>query len=152
MTLLKRKPKAPPARWVRARAAINSHPKIAWGTLAAIFGILGIVVPWVISWEARYQRKVEAEAEISKLRADTQAEAKAHEKVDRRADAWQGVGLSRIEVLILRNRVNECNVARAGKATMTALEINVCQQYDDELRQGQARYERSASDAKALSQ
>jgi hypothetical protein len=118
------------------------------GAIAILWPIFSAVAPWIEKIDHRYEKRSAAKAAIDELKR----EAAQHEKVDRRSDAWLGVGQSRIEVLILRNRVNECNVMRQQKRALTGLEISVCQQYDDELRQGQLRLERAQIDAKALSQ
>lgn len=139
MALLKGKPKAAPrvrGRWTdRARDAVNAWPKLTLGTAAAVVGILGVLVPWLIAWEAQYQRVEQAKIEAAQIRS----EMKQHSTADERALAWTRYGTTRTEALVLRNRLNDCAVQVAQGAKQTPLEIAVCRQYEDEWRDADTR-------------
>lgn len=166
-------PGAVPTFSERTKNHFESHRR-AWtvggliavvGLVATLVTILDTAVPWVWKLSSHYQTKTEAEVDTKKIlnqiteteskisQAETRVklEALAHDKIDRRNDAWQSVGISRIEILILRNRVNECNVMKQRAKALTSLEISVCQQYDDELKQGQDRFEKQRDLAQSLS-
>jgi len=138
MAILKRKPKLPQLKigWSdRARDAVSRYPKISWGTLAAVVGILGVVVPWGLAWEAKYQRVEAAAAAEAKIREDM----KAHAKADTRSQAWAQFGQLRTESLVLRNRLNDCAVRTAEGKKLSVLEQSICKQYDDEWHDADTR-------------
>ena len=141
MPILKRKHIPPavvtaPPRWSdRARDAVSRYPKITWGTVAAIVGILGVIVPWGISLESRYQRVEAAAAAEAKIRDDM----KAHAQSDVRSQAWAQFGQLRTESLVLRNRLNDCAVRTSEGKKLTALEQSICKQYDEEWHDADTR-------------
>ncbi len=52
------------------------------------------------------------------------------------------------QVIVARNRVNDCNVARADRHhTMSTMEIAACAQYDAELVEKTRRYQQAVTDA-----
>lgn len=136
MTLLKRKP-TPPGWRTRARAAVASHPRIAWGTLAAIVGILGVIVPglfWLVGL------------------LETRDHADAHNKVDRRADAWIIFGQADMRELVLDKWTSDCVIAmEQAKGTVSAFQRSVCTDYASKLQTAKTRAEQARTDAQALS-
>ena len=141
MPILRRKHIPPavvvaPPRWTdSARETVSRYPKIAWGTVAAVVGILGVIVPWGISLEARYQRVEAAKAAEEKIREDM----KAHAQADTRSQAWAQFGQLRTESLVLRNRLNDCAVRTSEGKKLTALEQSICKQYDEEWHDADTR-------------
>ena len=148
MPVLKRKPKLPQLRvgWSdRARDAVSRYPKITWGTLAAVVGILGVVVPWGLAWEAKYQRVEAAAIAEAKIRDDM----KAHAQADARSQAWAQFGQLRTESLVLRNRLNDCAVRTAEGKKSSPLELSICKQYDEEWHDADARAKEARTAAMA---
>lgn len=131
MTLLKRKKKFPPLleppRWhERARATITQHP-ITIGAAASFVVAIYPLVQWV---DAHYQTRADAV----------------------RAMAWTQKALADQQVLVLRNRVNDCGVRREQGGAMTPIEKAACQQYDDEFQAAVRRADEALRAAKAASQ
>jgi hypothetical protein len=144
MSLKKKLPRVR-VRWRdRASDTARAHPKITLGVIGAIVGILGVVVPWGIAWEDRYQRKIDAAREAEAMRH----EIRVGDARSERAQAWSRYGQARTEAIVLRNRLNDCAVQVAAGKKQTPLEIAVCGQYDDEYREADAR----AKEARAAAQ
>lgn len=155
MTVVPKKPKpaASTSTWVRARQVVASHPKISWGTLAAIVTVFGIIGPWVYSgwksWDERYVKTDAYVIEIAALRAEAKAEyAKIRSESQSKFDAilrklaFSAAADARRDTVVLRNRVNDCNVRIQQRTPpMVPFEIAACEQYKDELRAATAHYE-----------
>jgi len=142
-------PKPKPSLRARSATHFRNHPAIAWGTLAAIFTILGVIVPggWFV-WRmlelaehasATYETKIDSSAKF--------AEAIGRiEKVNsdlvgtKRNAAWLFVGQARMDVTALRNRVNDCDIRKEKHETMSALERAACSQYQQEFADAQRRF------------
>jgi len=148
MAILKRKPKLPQLKigWSdRARDAVSRYPKISWATLAAVVGILGVVVPWGLAFESRYQRVEAAAAAEAKIREDM----KTHAQADTRSQAWAQFGQLRTESLVLRNRLNDCAVRTAEGKKLSVLEQSICKQYDEEWHDADTRAKEARTAAMA---
>lgn len=81
----------------------------------------------------------EAAEEYGKIRAEMQAlntavvgDMKMLVNNLERKGLWLNVGQIRLEALLLRNRVNDCNDKKSQNA--------ICEQYRDELKEVQERY------------
>lgn len=72
--------------------------------------------------------RAEIDQRVTKINSDLQAAAARVE----RKQLWSTVGQIRLEALILRNRVNECNERK--------LQTAACEQYKDELKETQDRF------------
>jgi hypothetical protein len=144
MPILKKPPRLK-VRWRdRARDAADAHPWLTWGTLATIVGILGVLVPWGIALEDRYQRKADAAREADAIRYEIKiGDARAE-----RAQAWSRYGQARTEALVLGNRMRDCAVRVASGVKQTPMELTICRQYEDEYRDADQR----AKEARAAAQ
>lgn len=123
--VVKRKPK----RLQRARDAVRRHPW-TWGTIATVVGILGVVIPgalWVI---ARFQ---------------TAADARSHADRDEQKFAWVIYGQAKTNVILLRNRLNDCNSKPITKAERPACD-QYRQEYEEESQRARDLY-KAAMDA-----
>jgi hypothetical protein len=141
------KRKAPvKVRWRdRASDVARAHPKIAWGTLAAVVGILGVIVPWGIALEDRYQRKLDAAREAEAIRH----EIKVGDARAERGQAWARYGQARTEAIVLGNRMRDCAVRLASGAKQSPIEVSICKQYEDEYRDAEERATEARREAQA---
>jgi hypothetical protein len=145
MPILKKKPTVGRVTWRdRARDRIAAHPRWTWGTVAAVVGVLGVLVPWGIALEDRYQRKVDAAREAEAIRHEIKiGDARAE-----RAQAWSRYGQARTEALVLGNRMRDCAVRVASGNKQTPMELTICREYEAEFRDADAR----AKEARAAAQ
>ena len=149
MPLLKRKKIAPVSiqpRWQdRARETVSRYPKIAWGTVAAIVGILGVIVPWGISLEARYQRVEAAAAAEAKIRDDM----KAHAQADTRSQAWAQFGQQDMRQLVIGKWLIDCAVKLEQSKTPSAIERAACKEFESQWQVARERAEQARREAQA---
>lgn len=153
----KKKPApAPSPTWGgRTAEVVRAHPKITWGTAAAVVSILGVLTPGYIWWEDRYQRKEAARLAEERIRS----EIKDQTEHNARNRAWllagqatANAGQARLESVIMRNRVVECREKMAGQKSISTYAASVCAQYEAELKDAQDRTEVLAREAAALKQ
>lgn len=142
------------ARGPRASSVGSVGERFSWGSLSAILTVLataGAGAAWFFSYAESSEQAARREAVI---RSEIQTEAKhlrEEAKADRialqRAQAWAAVANKRMEVLVLRNRVNDCR----NKPLKSQLEQNACKQYEDEYNDAAAGYQRLIQSATELS-
>lgn len=128
-----RKPatKLTPAMHTRITRAWYEHPIAVLGSIASAVGIMAAIGP-VILFAIHYFAS-----------ADDLA---AHKQSDARATLWNTVQATKTDkalidnkAVALRNRVNDCNIARVKKQ-MSPLETQACNQYDVELGSAQEEF------------
>jgi len=149
MAILKRKPKLPHVKvgWSdRARGAVSRYPKITWGTVAAVVGILGVIVPWGISLEARYQRVEAAAAAEAKIREDM----KAHAQADTRSQAWAQYGQQDMRQLVIGKWLVDCAVKIEQSKTPSAIERAACKEFESQWQVARERAEQARREAQLL--
>lgn len=125
----------------------------SWGTLASVVSVLGAVIFvgfWIVGVYQGLQTKPEAKELADLLRAEfkveianVRGEENRRGASDRQKAAWAAVQSKRIEVVLLRNRVNDCN----AKKTKSQMEQDVCKQYDDEFAEATRVFTRLQSEA-----
>ncbi len=111
----------------------------SWGTLAAIIAVaagLGGFAIWSYHAIDDISTDAEVDDKIAIVKRDTARNA-----------AWTMVQLKKMETLVLRNRINDCDAADK----QTRLEHDACQQYRTEYEAAKAAYESAQKDALALS-
>ena len=121
------------------------------GAVCAALGLLAAVMLWVfdiVEWTPTANRREAAlrahvKTEVDRLRD----EATARNRVASRADAWSLVATKRLEAVILRNRVNDCD----AKKDLSPIERNACLQYRTELDTAQHAYDRMLKEAQDAS-
>jgi hypothetical protein len=125
VSLLKRRRKPlpllePPAWHERARAAAARHPGLTWGTLGALATFAAGVYPLWQAMDAHWQTSAEATRQYREIK---------------RLLAWQAYALANQQVLVLRNRVNDCDAKRDA----TPLEYAACSDYRREYEDARKR-------------
>lgn len=122
-------------RFDRARGVAHRHPWLTWGTIAAVVAVLAGVIPGVLWVIERFQ---------------TTADAKAHANRDEQKFAWVIWGQAKTNTILLRNRLNDCNVKPTVKRS--AMEQAVClqyqQEYDEENRRARDLYKQALEHGK----
>ena len=103
--------------------AVRAHPVLTWGTIAAIVSVLGGLGAFALWLDARWQ---------------TKQEARLHSERDEQNRAWLIYGQSKTNVILLRNRLNDCNAKRTDR-TLTRGEAGPCEQYKQEYEEEVAR-------------
>jgi hypothetical protein len=125
-----------PTLQVRVRAAAERHPVITLSSVALIVSIIGGAAP-VIAWAIdRYETRAHA----------GEVEANLH-----RALAWSAVQAIKTEVMVSRNRVNDCDIAEQKQAGTSSLERAACAQYRAELADAAKRFDDARRAAMELS-
>lgn len=129
------KKKARPPMHARITEAWYKHPiAIVLGACTFIGSVASVVpsVRWLMD-------RVDAKA--------VHEELEAHKIVDLRDGAWRSVsvaiitrGLIDARLTAVRNRVNDCNVAKSHNKAMTPIEQAACDQYQTELAGAQGEY------------
>ena len=101
---------------VRLRDAASAHPAITYSAVAAAVPVLAVILSgalWVFGF------------------FETAGHAKQHAARDEQRAAWLQYGQADLKVLMLRNRLNDCNVKRSeGRAS--EFDRAPCQQYQQE--------------------
>lgn len=124
MTAAKKK-KAPAATRATVRAAVRAHPWLTWGTLASIVAVAAGAGSFILWVTGQFQ---------------TTDAARSHATRDEQRYAWIVYGQSKTNVLLLRNRLNDCN----AKPIVTRAERPACdqykQEYEEEARKAQDLY------------
>ena len=103
-------------------------------SVGAFIGILTAVTPGVL-WVKGYFQTAE--------------DAKAIELRNARRDAWSSYGIARIESVMLRNRVNECDEKTAARS-LRPIEVASCEQYRREFAEVAQRLRELQKEAIAL--
>jgi hypothetical protein len=125
-----------------------------WGTLAAIVTVLatiGASAAWFFSYTesseqaARREQAIRADVQVESQRLRN--EAKADRLAMQRAQAWAAVATKRLELLVLRNRVNDCHAI----AHKSSVEASACKQYEDEFAEATDAHHRLIQSATELS-
>ncbi len=136
MPAAKKKPKPrPPSkpRWRdSARQFVKQRPLLTWGSAASMVALVGSIWTGGAWFFGRFQLAEASDAVIKELRKD----AAAHEKKDAQERIENMYGQQRIETLILRARVNDCN---AKSRSVKGIEVNICAEYQQEFREAQKR-------------
>lgn len=107
-----------PPRPVRWHDSLRAHPWLTWGTLASIATVLAVAVPGTAWLLGRYQT-VEA--------------ADLHERNDAKQNANILYGQARIESLILRKQVADCEAKSKERSRVE------CATYQRDYREAQQR-------------
>lgn len=125
-----KKSNAPPMH-TRITKAWYEHPIATLGAIASVVAILAAIGP-VLLYAVHYFA--------------THDELEAHKHSDANAALWNTVQANKTDkalidnkAVALRNRVNDCNIARAKKQ-MSSLETQACNQYDVELGAAQEEF------------
>jgi len=113
---------------------MRSHPFLTLTSIAAIVTILAVVIPSMFWLAAQFQ---------------TSSKAEAADQRNMRRDAWAAYNIARLEALLLRNRVNECDEKTAARR-LSPPELASCQQYRREFDDATKRANDLLLDAKAL--
>ncbi|MGH7605395.1 MAG: hypothetical protein ACRENK_15545 [Gemmatimonadaceae bacterium] len=134
MTKAKAKPKSR-VRAVAERAreqwhdhvagAARRHPVITLSSIALFVGImvsLGPAALWALNY---YETRTNAHIQYANFT---------------RLMAWSTVQSVKTEVVALRNRVNDCDIAKDNGQLMSDLEHKACAQYYDEFKDAQQRF------------
>jgi len=124
------KPKPAAVRRVWTR-----HPWWSMGTVAAVVGTVVAVAPFVSSFLGRYQTVEAAHREVADVR---------------RQVAWIAVNQARQAATVARNRLNDCDIAKA-KQGQTPLERAACAQYQQDMDAANTAYNDAVRLAKELS-
>jgi hypothetical protein len=122
----KKKPVAP------RRAAMHERLARAWyehpiAVITSIFALLAAAAgasPLILGALNYYQ---------------TTADADKHKAHDEQVAAWQSVQMLRMEATVARNRVNDCNVRREQKLSLTPIERAACLQYEQDFGSANTR-------------
>lgn len=133
-----------PTMHARITKAWYEHPLATLSAIGTAVGILAAVGP-VILYGIHYFASHD--------------ELDAHKLADLRAQLWATVQADKLELgqvdakaVALRNRVNDCDIARDKREPMTILERTACEQYRVELSAAQKLYDdtnKQYSDARA---
>lgn len=143
------KPKSKPKKTLRATAtemrhewhdrmavAAKRHPVISLSSVALLIGIMASLGPAAL-WALNYY--------------ETRANAQVQYGSFNRLMAWSTVQSVKTEVVALRNRVNDCDIAKDKGQSMTDLERKACSQYYDEFKDAQSRFDEARRSAMLLS-
>lgn len=147
--MVKRKPKQPaapppkPPVHERMREVWYKHP-------VAIVSGIGVFIATAASAVPAARWLVEhLDAPGVELRMQKQLDE--HKLSDARTSLWSTVIANKHElalvdakVVAIRNRVNDCRIAKDRGKPMTTLEISACNQYEEELLLGQKEHEITA--------
>lgn len=127
---------------------------LTWGTVASMVSVSGALVAAFAWLMANVESSADGMAREMRLRGEIKAEVKSlrDEAAGRvvsnaRLAAWGSVQTKRIEVLVLRNRVNDCRAL----TKQSPLERNACKQYEDEFGEATAAYQRMQKEAMDVS-
>lgn len=147
-------------RWKRVKASFTTHIRLWAATVAAIVALGSYMVSstlWIKAQIESFHTDVEAHEQYAKLRkeaADEYIKLRAEMKALNDAVAmdlkgliaslerkglWLNAGQIRIEALVIRNRVNDCNDKKSQSSS--------CEQYRDELKEVQERYNEARKNA-----
>lgn len=136
----------------RAARAVTSHPWWSLGTLISVIAILPTIAA-ALAWAFGFiettatadRREAKLHGEILTLKADTDA----HKISDARTSAWAYVQSLKNEQMALRNRVNDCDIKKDKRESMTSLERGACTQYQQEFDDATRRYNDARATATA---
>lgn len=125
----------------------------SWGTAASAVSVLGAVILvgfWIVGVYQGLQTKPEAKELADLLRAEfkveianVRSEENRRGASDRQRSAWAAVQSKRIEVVLLRNRINDCD----ARKTKSQMEQDVCKQYNEEWAEAARVFERLQAEA-----
>lgn len=102
------------------------------GGIVAMLGILGPGIAWFFDL------------------FETSSNAKLRDLGNRQRDAWASYNVARLETLVLRNRVNECD-EKQESGNMTPTAVAACRDYRREYETAATRSGKLFEEARALS-
>lgn len=144
MAILKNRHQQPRLQIARAKTMTLS-------TVATVLVIVGTVASFGLWVFNSVESTSNADKREAVIRADVKLEiqkirdeAHTHALIDARSSAWTLVATKRLEVLSLRNRVNDC---RALPKQQSTLERSACLQYEDEFAKATQEYQKMQNDA-----
>lgn len=103
----------------------KSHPVATLGTIATLVAVLSGIAPLLI-WALHYYA--------------THEELETHKSTEARVTAWGTVQSLKTEQLVLRNRVNDCEIRKETPGKVSALERQACAQYQQEFDDASRRF------------
>lgn len=138
-------PKLRPKRSERVEGFIRSRPWLSVASVATVIGLLTQVLPGLL-WVKGYFQTTE-EARSQEVRLTTLYHAGEAQNAKR--DAWSAYNTTRVETVLLRNRVNECEEKIEARA-LRPKEIAACKQYTREFDAATAKLNKLYDKAIAL--
>lgn len=122
------RPTPKPKRSLRVEEFIRSRPWLSMASVAATLALLTQVLPIVLWVRGYFQTTDDARSQEARLTALY----RAGEVQNARRDAWGAYTSARLEAVLLRNRVNECDEKVEARA-LRPKEVAACRQYTREF-------------------
>ena len=136
-------PKAKPQMSARLTATWHNHPLFTLGTIVSLFTLITLGSPWINSAFHYFETADEAKQREASLRALIAND----ERERKRENAWARVQSIKNSQIALRNRVNDCDIKKDKRDTMTPLERQACKQYQDEFDDAVRQFNQAQKDA-----
>jgi hypothetical protein len=116
----------------RIEARMHARPLLTLSTVAAAVAIFSAIIPAGFWFFSHFQ---------------TSDAATSERIANARRDAWAAYSIKRIEVILVRNRVNECIAMKQSRAPLLAVQLAACHDYEVEFAESSRQLEKLRDEA-----
>lgn len=127
------------------RTLFQRRPILTWSSIAVAVPTLGVIFSWIAPLVPRYATEADVALAMNKVKAELAEHVKEEGDNRRRVEgarAWDRWRVAYNLTVVLRNRVNDCRVARAEGGRGTGVARAACEQYEQEFNEASRESQR----------